>query len=153
MFFVGMFNVFCITVDGKERTAKAPKKILLDMIDGDIEFKKNGTFNNHGILCTRLEFLGMLMSHPAFSDVSEGKMSHPTFTDASGGRMSNATFSDAYDDDSLCMLTPVVWKQTSRQCLWQATYTVALPIKISIAMASSTRSRKGTRLMCKSRRG
>ena len=86
----GLFNVFHITVDGKERTVKAPKKRLWDMIDGDIEFKRSGTLNDHGTLCFRLEFLGMLMSHPAFSDVSESRMSHPTFSDVSGSRMSNA---------------------------------------------------------------
>jgi hypothetical protein len=91
-------------VDGKERTVKAPKKRLWDMIDADIEFKRSGTLNNHGTLCFRLEFLGMLMSRTAFSDVSESRMSHPTF-------------SDAYDDDSFCTLTPVERKQTSRQCL------------------------------------
>jgi len=101
-------------VDGKERTVKAPKKLLWDMIDGDIEFKKNGTLNNHGILCFRLEFLGMLMSHPACSDVSESRMSHPTFSDVSRSRMSNDTFSDAYDADSFCKLNPVAWKQTLR---------------------------------------
>ena len=82
--------MFHITVDGKERTVKAPKKRLWDMIDGDIEFKKSGTLNDHGTLCFRLEFLGMLMSRTAFSDVSESRMSHPTFSDVSGSRMSNA---------------------------------------------------------------
>ena len=149
----GLFNVFHIKVDGKERTVKAPMKRLWDMIDADIEFKRSGTLNNHGTLCFRLEFLGMLMSRTAFSDVSESRMSHPTFSDVSGSRMSNATFSDAYDDDSFCTLTPVERKQTSRQCLWQAAYTVALSTKISMSMASSTRSRKGTRLMWKCRRG
>jgi hypothetical protein len=86
----GLFNVFHITVDGKERTVKAPKKRLWDMIDGDIEFKRSGTLNDHGTLCFRLEFLGMLMSRTAFSDVSESRMSHPTFSDVSGSRMSNA---------------------------------------------------------------
>ena len=109
-----LFNVFHITVDGKERTVKAPKKRLWDMIDGDIEFKKSGTLNDHGTLCFRLEFLGMLMSHPACSDVSESRMSHPTFSDVSGSRMSNDTFSDAYDADSFCKLNPVAWKQTLR---------------------------------------
>ena len=86
----GLFNVFHITVDGKERTVKAPKKRLWDMIDGDIEFKRSGTLNDHGTLCFRLEFLGMLMSRTAFSDVSESRMSHPTFSDVFGSRMSNA---------------------------------------------------------------
>ena len=106
--------MFHVTVDGKERTVKAPKKISWDMIDGDIEFKKTGKLNNHGALCFRLEFLGMPMSHPAFSDVSESRMSHPTFSDVSGSRMSNDTFSDAYDADSFCKLNPVAWKQTLR---------------------------------------
>jgi len=86
----GLFNVFHIKVDGKERTVKAPKKRLWDMIDADIEFKRSGTLNNHGTLCFRLEFLGMLMSRTAFSDVSESRMSHPTFSDVFGSRMSNA---------------------------------------------------------------
>ena len=86
----GLFNVFHITVDGKERTVKAPKKRLWDMIDADIEFKRSGTLNNHGTLCFRLEFLGMLMSRTAFSDVSESRMSHTTFSDVFGSRMSNA---------------------------------------------------------------
>jgi hypothetical protein len=86
----GLFNVFHIKVDGKERTVKAPMKRLWDMIDADIEFKRSGTLNNHGTVCFRLEFLGMLMSRTAFSDVSESRMSHPTFSDVSGSRMSNA---------------------------------------------------------------
>ena len=86
----GLFNVFHIKVDGKERTVKAPMKRLWDMIDADIEFKRSGTLNNHGTLCFRLEFLGMLMSRTAFSDVSESRMSHPTFSDVFGSRMSNA---------------------------------------------------------------
>ena len=86
----GLFNVFHIKVDGKERTVKAPMKRLWDMIDADIEFKRSGTLNNHGTLCFRLEFLGMLMSRTAFSDVSESRMSHTTFSDVFGSRMSNA---------------------------------------------------------------
>ena len=82
--------MFHIKVDGKERTVKAPMKRLWDMIDADIEFKRSGTLNNHGTLCFRLEFLGMLMSRTAFSDVSESRMSHPTFSDVFGSRMSNA---------------------------------------------------------------
>ena len=35
-----LFNAFDITVDGKARTIKAPKRLPWDMTDADIEFRK-----------------------------------------------------------------------------------------------------------------
>ena len=64
-------NVFHVAVDGGVRIVQAPKKMLWDMIDSDIAFRNSGKQHDFGNLCFRLEFLGVLMNHPAFSDIHD----------------------------------------------------------------------------------
>lgn len=59
-----LFNVFEVTVDSQLRKVKAPKKLLWDMIDADIQSRQDGTIHTYGSLCFRLEFLGTSTNHP-----------------------------------------------------------------------------------------